>query len=103
VELRDERAVYGIAESASVIRPDVQLSLESYPRLMADGMKTENRTGAYTKAVGLFVPIDGLAAATAGDPQTVASNLNSGRGAGNSPARSLSKVLATRIRSTGPV
>jgi hypothetical protein len=49
---------------------------------MADEMKTENRTSAYTKVVGLFVPVDDLATATAGDPETVASNLNSGRGSG---------------------
>ena len=59
-----------------------QLSLESYPRLVADEMKTENRTGAYTKAVGLFVPVDDLATATAGDPESVANNLHSGRGSG---------------------
>lgn len=47
---------------------------------MADEMKTENRSGAYTKAVGLFVPVDDLAATTAGDPESVARNLNSGRG-----------------------
>ena len=47
---------------------------------MADEMKTENRPGAYTKAVGLFVPVDDLATATARDPESVASNPNSGRG-----------------------
>jgi hypothetical protein len=49
---------------------------------MADEMKTENRSGAYTKAVGLFVPVDDLATATAGDPESVASKLNRGRGSG---------------------
>lgn len=47
---------------------------------MADEMKTENRTGAYTKAVGLFVPVNDLATATAGNPESIASNLNGGRG-----------------------
>jgi hypothetical protein len=54
--------------------------LNRTPRLVADEMKTENRTGAYTKAVGRFVPGDDLATATAGDPESVASNLNRGRG-----------------------
>ena len=56
------------------------LSLESHPRLMAGEMKTEKRSGAYTKAAGLFVPIDDLATATAGDPESVARKRNRGGG-----------------------
>ena len=47
---------------------------------MADEMKTENRPGSQTKKVRLFRPLDDLAAATAGDPEAVASNLDGGRG-----------------------
>ena len=76
-----------------------RLSLESYPRLIADKMKTENRTGAYTKAVGLFVPVDDLATATAGNPESVASNLKSGRGSG----QLTSAKLVERFGDTRPV
>jgi hypothetical protein len=66
---------------------------------MADEMKTENRTGAYTKVVGLFVPVDDLATTTAGDPESVASNLHSGRGSGQLS----SAKLVERFGDTRPV